>query len=285
MPMPNLRLRRKSDLSAFRKIALGTWHTAYDPSVYGSLTLRMERAEAYLEQFRRVTGKRVTFSHMMAKAAGAALQAMPDANAILRLGGIYLRERIGVFFQVALEDAATGQIDLSGTTIFEPEQKTLLEIVDEFQERTARVRGGSDRKEAARNLFRRAPSFAIGPLLDAVSFLGYTLNLDLERLGVPNDAFGSVMITNIGSLGLEEAYAPLVPYSRVPIVMAMGAVLDAPVVEAGKVVPGRVMKVCATFDHRVLDGVHASVMVRTLRDWMEDPYRHFGALPEQSVAR
>jgi pyruvate dehydrogenase E2 component (dihydrolipoamide acetyltransferase) len=283
--MPNLKLRRKSDLSAFRKIALGTWHTAYDPSVYGSLTLRMEQAERYLDEFRRATGKRLTFSHMMAKAAGAALEAMPDANAILRLGSIYLRERIGVFFQVALEDADTGEIDLSGTTIFEPEQKSLLAIVDEFQERTARVRGGKDRKEAARNLFRRAPSFAIGPLLDAVSFFGYTLNLDLEKLGVPNDAFGSVMITNIGSLGLEEAYPPLVPYSRVPIVMAMGAVRDAPVVEDGRVVPGRVMKVCATFDHRVLDGVHAAVMVRTLRQWMEDPYRYFGAVAQESAAR
>jgi pyruvate/2-oxoglutarate dehydrogenase complex dihydrolipoamide acyltransferase (E2) component len=277
--MPNIKLRRKSDLSAFRKIALGTWHTAYDPSVYGSLTLRMGKAERYLDEFRRATGKRVTFSHMMAKAAAAALQAMPDANAILRLGGIYLRERIGVFFQVALEDPVTGQIDLSGATIFEPQEKSLLAIVDEFQDRTARVRGGSDRKEGARNLFRRAPSFAIGPLLDAVGFFGYTLNLDLEKLGVPNDAFGSIMITNIGSLGLEEAYPPLVPYSRVPIVMAMGAVLDAPVVEAGQVVPGRVMKVCATFDHRVLDGAHAAIMVRTLRDWMEEPYTHFGPVP------
>lgn len=278
--MPNLRIRRKADLSTFRKMALGTWHTAYDPSVYGSLTLRMERAEAYLDRFRRATGKRVTFSHMMAKAAGAALQAMPDANAILRLGSIYLRDRIGVFFQVVLEDPITGEIDLSGATIFEPEQKTLLAIVDEFQERTARVRGGSDRKDAARNIFRRAPSFAIGPILDAVGFFGYTLNLDLEKLGVPNDAFGSIMITNIGTLGLEEAYPPLVPYSRVPIVMAMGAIHDAPVVENGAVVPGRVMKVCATFDHRVLDGAHAAIMVRTLRSWMEDPEKHFGPVPE-----
>ncbi len=278
--MPNLRIRRKADLSTFRKMALGTWHTAYDPSVYGSLTLRMERAEAYLDRFRRATGKRVTFSHMMAKAAAAALQAMPDANAILRLGSIYLRDRIGVFFQVVLEDPITGEIDLSGATIFEPEEKSLLAIVDEFQERTARVRGGGDRKDAARNIFRRAPSFAIGPILDAVGFFGYTLNLDLEKLGVPNDAFGSIMITNIGTLGLEEAYPPLVPYSRVPIVMAMGAVQDAPVVEDGAVVPGRVMKVCATFDHRVLDGAHAAIMVRTLRSWMEDPEKHFGPIPE-----
>jgi pyruvate dehydrogenase E2 component (dihydrolipoamide acetyltransferase) len=241
--MPNLKLRRKPDLSPFRKIALGTWHTAYDPSVYGAITLRVEQAERYVQRFRAATGLRVTLSHMMARAAGAALETMPDANAILRLGRIYLRERIAVFFQVALEDARTGQIDLSGATIYDPEKKTLRDIASELESKAARVRGGSDKKEAARSIFRKTPSFAVGPLLDTIGFLGYTLNLDLERIGIPNDAFGSVMITNIGSLGLEEAFAPLVPYSRVPIVVAMGAVRDAPVVEDGAVVPGRVMKV------------------------------------------
>lgn len=278
--MPNLKLRRKADLSPFRKIALGTWQTAYDPSVYGAVGLRMEAAERYLERFRRHTGKRLTLSHLMAKAAAAALEAMPDANAILRLGRIYLRERIGVFFQVALEDPATGESDLSGATIYDPEKKSLLDICAELEDKAKGVRGGKDSKERARSLFRRAPEFAIGPLLDTISFLGYTLNLDLEKVGVPNDPFGSIMITNIGSLGLEEAYAPLVPYSRVPIVVAMGAVRDAPVVEDGRVVAGRVMKVCATFDHRILDGVHAANMVRTLRDWMEDPFAHFDPLPD-----
>ena len=273
--MPNLKLRRKADLSPFRKIALGTWHTAYDPSVYGSVSLRMEKAERYVEEFRRETGKRLTLSHLMARAAGAALEAMPDANAILRLGRIYLRERIGVFFQVAMEDPRTGQIDLSGATVYDPEKKTLRDICTELEEKASGVRGGNDKKERARSLFRLAPEFAIGPLLDTIGFFGYTLNLDLEKVGVPNDPFGSIMITNIGSLGLEEAYAPLVPYTRVPIVVAMGAVCDVPVVEAGAVIPGRVMKVCATFDHRILDGAHAAIMVRTLREWMEDPYSHF----------
>jgi pyruvate/2-oxoglutarate dehydrogenase complex dihydrolipoamide acyltransferase (E2) component len=278
--MPNLKLRRKADLSAFRKIALGTWQTAYDPSVYGSVSLRMEAAERYLERFRRVTGKRLTMSHMMARAAGAALEAMPDANAILRLGRIYLRDRIGVFFQVAMEDPRTGQIDLSGATIYDPEKKSLHDICEELEHKAKGVRGGKDKKERARSIFRRAPEFAVGPLLGTIGFFNYTLNLDLEKVGVPNDPFGSIMITNIGSLGLEEAYAPLVPYSRVPIVLAMGAVLDTPVVEDGRVVAGRVMKVCATFDHRILDGAHAAIMVRTLREWMEDPFSHFDPLPD-----
>ena len=216
----------------------------------------------------------------MARAAAAALEAMPDANAILRLGRIYLRDRIGVFFQVAMEDPQTGQIDLSGATIYDPEKKSLHDICEELEHKAKGVRGGKDKKERARSIFRRAPEFAVGPLLGTIGFFNYTLNLDLEKVGVPNDPFGSIMITNIGSLGLEEAYAPLVPYSRVPIVLAMGAVLDAPVVEDGRVVAGRVMKVCATFDHRILDGAHAAIMVRTLREWMEDPFSHFDPLPD-----
>ena len=61
-------------------MALGTWQTTHDPSVYGAATLRMERAEAYVKEFRRVTGKRLTLSHMMAKAAAAALETFKTEN-------------------------------------------------------------------------------------------------------------------------------------------------------------------------------------------------------------
>ena len=81
-----------------------------------------------------------------------------------------------------------------------------------------------------------------------------------------------------GSLGLEEAYVPLVPYSRVPLLIALGAVQDAPVVEDGEIVVGKTMRVFATFDHRVLDGAHASKMVRVLKEYMEHPFERFDAV-------
>ena len=37
--MPHLQLQPKQNLSSFRRIAIGTWKTAYDPSVYGCLKL------------------------------------------------------------------------------------------------------------------------------------------------------------------------------------------------------------------------------------------------------
>jgi pyruvate/2-oxoglutarate dehydrogenase complex dihydrolipoamide acyltransferase (E2) component len=279
--MPNLEVERETELSTFRKIALGTWRTAHDPSVYGSLTLRMDKALEYIDVFRKATGRRLTVTHLMARATAAVFEHVPDANALLRLGRIYRRRRIGVFFQVVIEDPQTGKIDLSGATIHDPQQKTLVDICDELEGAFAKVRNNKDGPLAkSRNLFKRIPVAATGPLLDLTSFASYTLNLDLSWAGIPRDPFGSVMITNIGSLGLEEAYVPLVPYSRVPLLIALGAIRETPVVDNGKIVPAKTMKLCATFDHRVLDGAHASAMAKTVRRWMEDPFGHFDRLTQ-----
>ncbi len=285
--MPNLELMVKRDLSSFRRIAIGTWKTAYDPSVYGSLTLRMDKALAYVEAFRARTGRRLTVTHMMAKAIAAVLVETPDANAILRFNRIYLRKDIGVFFQVAMQDAATGQIDLSGTTIHGADQKSLYEIVVEFEREVENVRAQKDEKlEGTRSMFKKIPALLLNTVLNGIGFLAYTLNLDLRALGVPKDPFGSVMVTNIGSLGLEEAYVPLVPYSRVPLLVATGAVRRVPVVAADDTLEiADVMRVFATFDHRILDGRHAASMARILRRWFEDPFAHFDpidALPSGS---
>ncbi|MCS6915134.1 MAG: 2-oxo acid dehydrogenase subunit E2 [Myxococcales bacterium] len=283
--MPNVELQPKQNLSSFRRIAIGTWRDAYDPSVYGSMTLRMDQALRYLEEFRQRTGKRLTITHMMAKAVAAALVEMPDANAILRWNRPYLRRRIGVFFQVAMEDDETGELDLSGARIYDAEKKSLVEIIDEFEQQVHQVRRKQDESlERTRATFKRIPCLLLNLVLRMLSFVSYTLNLDLSRFGLPKDPFGSAMITNIGSLGLEEAYVPLVPYSRVPLLLAVGAVRQAPVVEEGAVRVGHIMRVHATFDHRLLDGTHAAIMARVVRTWFERPYEHFGPIPEPTPA-
>jgi pyruvate dehydrogenase E2 component (dihydrolipoamide acetyltransferase) len=283
--MRNLELEPITELSTFRRLALGTWRTAKDPSVYGSLTLRMDLALSYIDAFRRATGKHLTVTHLMARAAAAVLDEFPDANVLLRRGRLFRRRGIGVFFQVAMEDPATGKLDLSGATIHDPQRKSLVEICDELDARFAEVR--TDRGGAlarVRRLMGRLPLRAIGPVLDLTSWASYTLNLDLAWAGVPRDAFGSVMITNVGALGLEEAYVPLVPYSRVPLLLAVGAIRETPVARDGRVTVERTMKLCATFDHRVLDGAHAAAMAKTLRAWIEDPFAHFDRVPGNGVA-
>lgn len=278
--MPNIELHPAHPVSSFRRIAVGTWQTAYDPSVYGTMEITMDRALDYLARYREATGKRVTVSHLMARAVAAALERMPDANAILRFNRPYRRKRIGVFFQVAMTDEGEDKIDLSGATLYDVEQKDLGRLYDEFAEKVDLVRKRKDPQlEKTRGTFGRMPFFMVNSVLKLISFLTYTLNLDLSRFGVPKDPFGSVMITNVGSLGLDTAYVPLVPYSRVPILLALGAVKKVPVVEDEQVVVRSVMRIHATFDHRFIDGYHAAVMSKVVRQWMDDPDQWFGPIP------
>src|SRR5690348_14722962 len=135
--MPNLSLSRHPDPSIFRRLALGTWRTAYDPSVYGTLELRVDEALRFLDAFRERTGKKLTFNHLLAKAIGVILTEVPEANAILRFRRVYLRKTVGVFFHVALKREGSEKFDLSGFTLHDPEKKSLGEIHDEFESKVS----------------------------------------------------------------------------------------------------------------------------------------------------
>jgi pyruvate/2-oxoglutarate dehydrogenase complex dihydrolipoamide acyltransferase (E2) component len=275
--MGQLKLVRKKEISSFRKLAIGTWQTAYDPTVYGAMSVRMEKALEYIERFREKHGVRLTVTHLVTKAVAEALHRCPDANAILRFNKIYLRQGVTVSVLVVQTDQGDGKVDLTAAKIEHAENKSLKEMAAELQETIDRVR---KRKEASlekgKGVVRLVPFMLMNVFLKVLAFFMYTLNLRVP--GMPRDAFGGATVTNVGSLGLDMAFVPLVPYTRVPIFVAPGAVVDEPVVDDGRVVPGKVMRLCASFDHRFIDGLHASVLAKTVRELLEHPFENLDPL-------
>jgi pyruvate/2-oxoglutarate dehydrogenase complex dihydrolipoamide acyltransferase (E2) component len=281
--MAHLELTPKTDISSFRKLAIGSWKTTYDPTVYGTLTVRMDKAMAYIEEFRQRTGVRLTVTHLMTKAMGEALRRCPEANALLRFNKIYVRKQVTISALVVQTDG--GKVDLTSAKIDDADTKSLLTIAQEMEEAVRRVRERRDAAlEKGKGTIQKIPYMFLNLFTWLIGFLMYTLNLDLSGLGMPKDAFGSVIITNVGSLGLDTAYVPLVPYTRVPIFVAPGAVKEAPVVEDGKIVVGKVMNINASFDHRFIDGFHAGVLATTLREMLESPFEKFDALDSLPAA-
>jgi len=277
--MPNVELVPKGEVASFRKLAIGSWKTTYDPTVYGSLTLRMDKALEYIEAFRKVTGRRLTVTHLVTKAVAECLRRCPDANAILRFNKIYLRKKVTLSVLVVQPDDVTGKVDLTAAKIDHADQKTLVQIADEMEETIRRVRNRQEQSlEKGKSTIQKIPFLLMNVFTWVMHFLMYTLNLDLSSIGMPKDAFGAVTITNVGSLGLDTAFVPLVPYTATPMFVAPGAIKDEPVVEDGKVVPGKVMNLCASFDHRFIDGYHAGVLAKTFHEMFEDPFNKFDDL-------
>ncbi len=86
----------------------------------------------------------------------------------------------------------------------------------------------------------------------------------------PDEMEGSTFtISNLGMFGIEEFTAIINPPNA--CILAVGAIRDVPVVEDGKVVPGKRMKVTLSSDHRVVDGATAAEFLQTLRSLLENP--------------
>lgn len=105
-------------------------------------------------------------------------------------------------------------------------------------------------------------------------FLQFTLNLSCPALGMSKDRFGSAMITNVGALGIENAFIPLSPYSRCPLLIGIGKPRKAAVVEGDAVVAADVVTLTLTFDHRHADGAHGSHLIRRFKKIFLNPEAH-----------
>lgn len=273
--MPNVELYKPKRVPTFRKIAMGTWTSAKDPSVYGSIEVDMTEVYKYLPAYQEKTGCKVTPAHLVGRAITLCMLRRPEINGMIRSGTIYLRKHAALFFQVNIPGDGPKSIEkanLAGTVIHEAEKLTLQGLCQVLKEKANRIKQGQD-AEIKRNMdmFKLIPWSLTTLYLNFISWLMYGLNLDLRFLGVPKDPFGSIMITNVGSLGIDMAWAPLVPYSRVPALLTVGGVTDKALVIDGKIEARKVLPIGVTFDHRLIDGVHAAQMAKDFKRCFAEP--------------
>lgn len=88
----------------------------------------------------------------------------------------------------------------------------------------------------------------------------------------PSDWEGNTFtISNLGMFGIDEFTAIINPPDA--CILAIGGISQVPVVKNGAVVPGNVMKVTLSCDHRVVDGATGSAFLQTLKSLLEEPLR------------
>ena len=88
----------------------------------------------------------------------------------------------------------------------------------------------------------------------------------------PSEWEGSTFtISNLGMFGIDEFTAIINPPDA--CILAIGGIAQVPVVKNGAVVPGSVMKVTLSCDHRVVDGATGSAFLQTLKSLLEEPLR------------
>jgi pyruvate dehydrogenase E2 component (dihydrolipoamide acetyltransferase) len=88
----------------------------------------------------------------------------------------------------------------------------------------------------------------------------------------PADWEGSTFtISNLGMFGIDSFTAIINPPDA--CILAVGGISQEPVIKGGQVVPGNVMNVTLSCDHRVVDGATGAAFLQTLKSLLEEPLR------------
>ena len=80
---------------------------------------------------------------------------------------------------------------------------------------------------------------------------------------------GSFTVSNLGMYGISEFSAIIKPPQAA--ILAVAAIEEKPVIEAGSIKVGKVLKLTLSADHRVLDGAAAALFLKTVQKFLENP--------------
>lgn len=98
------------------------------------------------------------------------------------------------------------------------------------------------------------------------------LGIDIPALGLRKDTFGHVVITNVGSIGFEQGFAPLCPPMRSMSLFCIGKCEKKAIVdENNEIKVGNVLNMTSTGDHRYGDAAVFLPLMRCVTGFLADP--------------
>jgi len=115
--------------------------------------------------------------------------------------------------------------------------------------------------------------FADGKSLSRISVevKDFAQKAKAKKLQPPEMEGSTFTISNLGMFGVDEFTAIINTPNA--CILAVSGIQAVPVVKNGAVVPGNVMKVTLSCDHRVVDGATGAAFLQTLKSLLEEPVR------------
>jgi pyruvate dehydrogenase E2 component (dihydrolipoamide acetyltransferase) len=263
--------------STWRKIAMATWRPRKDPMIWATADIDATNLLRYITEVRAATAYHVTPAHLVGRAAARVFQALPELNGRVAFGSFLPSPSIDCFFVVSLRTdpvsgAEAAETDLSGAVVRDIDTKPPWMIAKELADRASRIRHNDDPQfKQAKALVKNMPPMLLRPVMDCLGFVTETLQLPVPFMGVEARPYGSILVSNIGTYGLDSVSAPVPTFCHVPITVVAGAVKDKVLARDGQPVVRPVLPLTIGLDHRFVDGYQAATMARVFREYMDNP--------------
>jgi pyruvate dehydrogenase E2 component (dihydrolipoamide acetyltransferase) len=224
--------------------------------------------ENYISE-KRKQGIKTTLTQILTLATARALRyEIPELNVYIRRGNVVARPHVDAIVSVLLEGSEMGSV-----TVHDADQVTLNEMAALTADEIKKARAGKENKTMGmKSRMASIPWPFRSWIFKFMKLYVNTWGLSLKKRGLTPDSFGSFIVSNIGTLGLDLGFPALMPISNVSFVLIIGAVNNKPWVHLDQIVPRKIMTIGAALDHRVCDGSHGGMLFRYLKYIIKNPH-------------
>lgn len=253
--------------SEWRRVASTIYKKPTDSKILGAAEIDVTDLEDFITKQRKNKLK-ITLTHAFVLIVAKALKTeAPELNTFVRRGKIVPRKSIDAAVSVLMADE-------SMTSIVIPEADTMnfAQLADFLRKEIVNSRKGDERTEMeSKNLLANVPWPFRNWLYAIYSTITLKWGITVPGLGLDANSFGSFLISNIGTLGLDSGFPALLPSSNLSFVLVLGGVKKKPVVINDEIVIRKMMPITAVVDHRVSDAQSAGKVYRYIKYMIKHP--------------
>ncbi len=252
----------------WRKVASTVYSKPLDSKIFGTAEVDITDLEEFIKE-KRQAGIKITLTHVITLIIGRAIRKeIPEFNTFLKRGKVVQRQQIDAMVSVLMADGAMGSVKVENA-----DKLTLKEISEVLNERIIESRRGNENQTMRKkNLLAKIPwpfrSWFFWLYKKITISWGYAIPFT----GIRADNFGSYVVSNIGSLGLDQGYGALLPSANMALVLILGGNAKKPVVVDDKIEIRRILSLSVTLDHRVVDASHGGKLFRFIKYMIKNPH-------------
>ncbi|OMJ94819.1 hypothetical protein SteCoe_2005 [Stentor coeruleus] len=252
---------------------MASWSDPDSPEIHGHVRCRIGKSLEFIENFNKVTGKKITITHLVMKMAADTMANYRDFTGKIVCGCYVPYETVDISCMVNLDDGK----DVSLFLIPDLNNKSLSQLHDEFDEKLKDLRHGKGYEIHKKNTgsVNFLPPSISGVLLELCGFISTVLGYDNPELGFKKHTCGSIAITNVGAGGIEKCYVPIPSFLRVFGFLALSSIKEEPVIDNGKIAIDKVLNIMFSMDHRFGDGTRGTKALSEMQKRLENPYEFF----------
>jgi pyruvate/2-oxoglutarate dehydrogenase complex dihydrolipoamide acyltransferase (E2) component len=253
--------------SAWRKTAATIYKKPIDSKLLGSVEIDITNLSAYINTQRKI-GNKITYSHFFLLATAYVLATeVPQFNTFVKRGNIVSHTDI-----VAALSVLQSSGDMSTVKIPAAHTLTLGNIASFLENQISETRKGKENEVMdMKNKLGNIPWPFRSMVYGLIRFISINLGLNIPFLNINASSFGSFVLSNIGTLGLDVGFPALLPSANVALVLLMGKPALKPWVVNDKIEPRLIITLSAAIDHRVADASHAGKLFNFYKKAVSNP--------------